>query len=108
MNNHHFSLHFALSTITVKYDLKIRCMLQEWIQKNGVLTIVLRDSLHQPQYVEKLEKILRFMIKEKALTSDDLDKLWEAQVFPQCTQFCLYSGNSFLIMLDISIVCDSL
>lgn len=108
MNNHHFSLHFALSTITVKYDLKIRCMLQEWIQKNGVLTIVLRDSLHQPQYVEKLEKILRFMIKEKALTSDDLDKLWEAQVFPQCTQFCLYSGNSFLIMLDIFIVWDSL
>lgn len=108
MNNHHFSLHFALSTITVKYDLKIRCMLQEWIQKNGVLTIVLRDSLHQPQYVEKLEKILRFMIKEKALTSDDLDKLWEAQVFPQCTQFCLYSGNSFLIMLDIFIVCNSL
>lgn len=108
MNNHNFSLHFALSTITVKYDLKIRCMLQEWIQKNGVLTIVLRDSLHQPQYVEKLEKILRFMIKEKALTSDDLDKLWEAQVFPQCTQFCLYSGNSFLIMLDIFIVCDSL
>lgn len=83
-------------------------MLQEWIQKNGVLTIVLRDSLHQPQYVEKLEKILRFMIKEKALTSDDLDKLWEAQVFPQCTQFCLYSGNSFLIMLDIFIVCNSL
>lgn len=45
-----------------------------------MLTIVLRDSLHQPQYVEKLEKILRFMIKEKALTSEDLDKLWEAQV----------------------------
>lgn len=83
-------------------------MLQEWIQKNGVLTIVLRDSLHQPQYVEKLEKILRFMIKEKALTSDDLDKLWEAQVFPQCIQFCLNSGNSFLIMLDIFIVCNSL
>lgn len=83
-------------------------MLQEWIQKNGVLTIVLRDSLHQPQYVEKLEKILRFMIKEKALTSDDLDKLWEAQVFPQCIQFCLYSRNSFLIMLDIFIVCNSL
>lgn len=45
-----------------------------------MLTIVLRDSLHQPQYVEKLEKILRFMIKEKALTAEDLDKLWEAQV----------------------------
>ncbi|XP_041351568.1 probable ubiquitin carboxyl-terminal hydrolase FAF-X isoform X2 [Gigantopelta aegis] len=51
----------------------------EWIQQNGVLGIVLRDSLHQPQYVEKLEKILRFMIKEKALTMEDLDLLWEAQ-----------------------------
>lgn len=55
-------------------------MLQEWIQQNNVLDTVLRDSLHQPQYVEKLEKIIRFMIKEKALTSEDLDKIWGAQV----------------------------
>ncbi|MCL4118407.1 UNVERIFIED_CONTAM: hypothetical protein GTU68_037863 [Idotea baltica] len=40
----------------------------EWIKDNRVLQIVLRDSLHQPQYVEKLEKIIRFIIKEKALT----------------------------------------
>ena len=32
---------------------------QEWIKENKVLQIVLRDSLHQPQYVEKLEKIIR-------------------------------------------------
>ncbi|KAK0066423.1 ubiquitin carboxyl-terminal hydrolase FAF-X isoform X1 [Biomphalaria pfeifferi] len=51
----------------------------EWIQQNNVLSIVLRDSLHQPQYVEKLEKILRFMIKERALTMEDLDRLWDAQ-----------------------------
>ena len=55
--------------------------LQEWVQENDVLSIVLRDSLHQPQYVEKLEKILRFMIKEKALSLQNLDKLWEAQVY---------------------------
>lgn len=36
--------------------------------------------MHQPQYVEKLEKILRFLIKEKALTLKDLDKIWESQV----------------------------
>jgi len=30
--------------------------------------------------VEKLEKILRFLIKEKALTLKDLDKIWESQV----------------------------
>ena len=41
---------------------------------------MLRDSLHQPQYVEKLEKIVRFVTKEKSLTLHDLDMIWEAQV----------------------------
>lgn len=44
-----------------------------------MLEIVLSDSLHQPQYVEKLEKILRFVIKEKALSLSDLDAVWAAQ-----------------------------
>lgn len=44
-----------------------------------MLEIVLRDSLHQPQYVEKLEKILRFVIKERALSLKDLDAVWAAQ-----------------------------
>ena len=32
------------------------------------------------QYVEKLEKIIRFIIKEKALSLKDLDSIWAAQV----------------------------
>ncbi len=40
-----------------------------WIKENNLIKIVLRDSLHQPQYVEKLEKILRFVIKEPATTT---------------------------------------
>jgi ubiquitin carboxyl-terminal hydrolase 9/24 len=52
----------------------------EWLSENNVLQIVLRDSLHQPQYVEKLEKILRFIIKERSLTLTDLDDIWAAQV----------------------------
>nr|XP_051686462.1 probable ubiquitin carboxyl-terminal hydrolase FAF-X [Oryctolagus cuniculus] len=51
----------------------------EWIQQNSILSVVLRDSLHQPQYVEKLEKILRFVIKEKVLTLQDLNNIWAAQ-----------------------------
>ncbi|CAB3998099.1 probable ubiquitin carboxyl-terminal hydrolase FAF-X, partial, partial [Paramuricea clavata] len=51
----------------------------EWIHENDVLSIVLKDNLHQPQYVEKLEKIIRFVIKEKALTLKDLDNIWSAQ-----------------------------
>ena len=54
--------------------------LKKWIQENEVLDIVLRDCMHQPQYVEKLEKILRFLIKEKALTLKDLDRIWESQL----------------------------
>jgi ubiquitin carboxyl-terminal hydrolase 9/24 len=51
----------------------------KWIKDTDVLGIVLKESLHQPQYVEKLEKILRFLIKEKALTLDDLAAVWRAQ-----------------------------
>lgn len=51
----------------------------KWIKDTDVLGIVLKDSLHQPQYVEKLEKILRFLIKEKTLTLDDLAAVWRAQ-----------------------------
>ena len=95
---------FGLSLSYISY-------LQEWIQENDVLSIVLKDNLHQPQYVEKLEKILRFMIKEKALSLQNLDKLWEAQVHidvrAYCTvQICLLGEcvifNSFLTCGDFS------
>ncbi|CAF0890240.1 unnamed protein product [Adineta ricciae] len=50
----------------------------KWLQENAILDIVLRDCLHQPQYVEKLEKLLRFIIKEQALSRNDLAKIWNA------------------------------
>ncbi|CAF1148229.1 unnamed protein product [Rotaria sordida] len=50
----------------------------KWIEDHQILDIVLRDCLHQPQYVEKLERILRFMIKEQALSRNDLAKIWNA------------------------------
>lgn len=66
-------------TVTEEDEWLTADRMAEWIQKNGVLSIVLRDNLHQPQYVEKLEKILRFVIKEKALSLEDLDNIWAAQ-----------------------------
>lgn len=64
-------------------DDEVDCLTAEkmakWIKDMDVLGIVLKDSLHQMQYVEKLEKILRFLIKERALTLDDLDAVWRAQ-----------------------------
>ena len=32
-----------------------------------------------PQYVEKLDKLVRFCIKEKVLSLEDLDRIWAAQ-----------------------------
>ncbi|XP_065644318.1 ubiquitin carboxyl-terminal hydrolase 9X isoform X4 [Hydra vulgaris] len=55
-------------------------MVAKWLQENNVLVIVLKDNLHQPQYVEKLEKIIRFTIKSKTLTVKDLDTIWMAQL----------------------------
>lgn len=40
----------------------------------------MQDNLHQPQYVEKLEKVIRFLIKEKVLSMEDLDDIWAAQI----------------------------
>lgn len=55
-------------------------MVAKWLQENDVLVTVLKDNLHQPQYVEKLEKIIRFTIKAKTLTLKDLDTIWCAQL----------------------------
>ena len=75
-------------------------VLQEWIQENNVLSIVLRDSLHQPQYVEKLEKIIRFMIKEKALSLQDLDCLWEAQVRCPCRTLTVCGKPRYVVPVE--------
>ncbi|KAL5475916.1 hypothetical protein EMCRGX_G025794 [Ephydatia muelleri] len=53
--------------------------LAAWIKDNNVLAVVFRDNLHQRQYVEKLDKLVRFCIKEKVLTLEDLDRIWAAQ-----------------------------
>ena len=45
------------------------------------------------QYVEKLEKILRFVIKEKALSLHDLDNIWAAQV-------CVFYFFDFLSLMN--------
>ena len=52
---------------------------QAWIKENNVLEVVLRENLHQPQYVEKLDKMLKFCIREKVLSIEDLDKIWASQ-----------------------------
>ena len=55
----------------------------EWLKELRDLQIVMVDSLHQPDYVEKLEKTLCFAIKEKVLTLKDLERVGASQVCKQ-------------------------
>lgn len=76
VTSHYTSHHYRLDEVEYLTSKNIA----DWFAENQVLQIVLRDSLHQPQYVEKLEKILRFIIKERSLSLKDLDDIWAAQV----------------------------
>ena len=33
----------------------------QWAKENNLIKIMLRDCLHQPQYVDKMEKIIRYV-----------------------------------------------
>ncbi|TNN12696.1 putative ubiquitin carboxyl-terminal hydrolase FAF-X [Schistosoma japonicum] len=52
----------------------------QWITDIKLLKLLLRENLHQLQYVEKVEEIIRFMIRKLLLTSNDLDIIWESQI----------------------------
>ncbi|OQV21658.1 putative ubiquitin carboxyl-terminal hydrolase FAF-X [Hypsibius exemplaris] len=54
--------------------------LAKWLLDNRLLSVILSDNMHSPQYVDKLDKLIRFLIKEKSLTTEDLDDLWAAQI----------------------------
>lgn len=66
-------------SLKVYVHVLVLMILQCWVKENNVLAIVFRDNLHQPQYVEKLDKLVRFCIKEKVLSLQDLDRIWAAQ-----------------------------
>nr|XP_027204063.1 probable ubiquitin carboxyl-terminal hydrolase FAF-X [Dermatophagoides pteronyssinus] len=54
--------------------------LAKWLCDNNVVDIVLNDCLHHTQYVEKLDQIFRFLLKENQLTLDYLDHIWNSQL----------------------------
>ncbi len=45
-----------------------------------MLSLLLRENLHQPQYVEKVTRVIQFLIEMRELSLEDLDEIWEAQV----------------------------
>lgn len=63
-----------------KIILITRQEMASWLLQNNVLGIILNDFLHQPQYVEKLDDIIRFLLRENALSTDNLKQIWDAKL----------------------------
>ncbi|CAG9536041.1 unnamed protein product [Cercopithifilaria johnstoni] len=53
--------------------------LTEWLRKQHVIEILVRDNLHHPSYCERLERVFRVLLERNAVTIDDLDILWNVQ-----------------------------
>uniref|UniRef100_A0A0R3RYZ8 USP domain-containing protein n=1 Tax=Elaeophora elaphi TaxID=1147741 RepID=A0A0R3RYZ8_9BILA len=53
--------------------------LTEWLRKQHLIEILVRDNLHHPAYCERLERVLRVLLERNAITIDDLDILWNVQ-----------------------------
>ncbi|KAL3990716.1 Ubiquitin carboxyl-terminal hydrolase family protein [Acanthocheilonema viteae] len=53
--------------------------LTEWLRKQHLIEILVRDNLHHPSYCERLERVFRVLLERNAITVDDLDILWNVQ-----------------------------
>lgn len=51
----------------------------EWT-KEALLPVMLRDSLHLKQYVDRCVNVLIFMMDHDALTTSDIDMIWNAKL----------------------------
>ncbi|VDN95885.1 unnamed protein product [Rodentolepis nana] len=49
------------------------------LKANKILSNLLRENLHQPQYVKKLARIVRFLLENDALSFEELDEIWRTQ-----------------------------
>ncbi|KAL5107250.1 putative ubiquitin carboxyl-terminal hydrolase FAF-Y [Taenia crassiceps] len=60
-------------------DAMMKDRLVGWLKDNQVLSLLLRANLHQPQYVEKVTRVVQFLVEMQELSLEDLDEIWEAQ-----------------------------
>lgn len=55
-------------------------MLIKWLVEENVLEPLFKANLHQAQYVEKLEEVVRYMQEMRSLTQAHLTLIWDAQI----------------------------
>eukprot|EP00245_Coleochaete_scutata_P011528 TRINITY_DN429_c0_g2_i1.p1 TRINITY_DN429_c0_g2~~TRINITY_DN429_c0_g2_i1.p1 ORF type:complete len:2250 (-),score=350.03 TRINITY_DN429_c0_g2_i1:694-7287(-) len=72
----------------------------EWLEKNDIMRQVLRSNLHHKQYVDQVEKIMRFLLQERRLSEEHLDAIWAATEKPD--QFEAVKNNIFDLLADLA------
>ncbi|GBG68280.1 hypothetical protein CBR_g2828 [Chara braunii] len=72
----------------------------EWLEKNDILRRVLRSHLHHKQYVDQVEKIMRFLLQERCLSEEHLNAIWAATEKPD--QFEAVKNNIFDLLADLA------
>lgn len=76
------------------------CTTIQWLEKNDILREVLRSHLHHKQYVDQVQKIMRFLLQEKRLSEEHLDAIWAATEKPD--QFETVKANIFDLIADLA------
>eukprot|EP00051_Salpingoeca_urceolata_P010816 m.132959 g.132959 ORF g.132959 m.132959 type:complete len:2404 (+) comp16869_c0_seq3:193-7404(+) len=54
--------------------------LADWMDQNNLVDVVLKNNLHQQQYVSKLIFMFQFLMREQRLTREHLSAIWQAQI----------------------------
>ncbi|XP_024517218.1 probable ubiquitin carboxyl-terminal hydrolase FAF-X isoform X1 [Selaginella moellendorffii] len=72
----------------------------QWLERNNILRHVLRSHLHHKQYVDQVEKIMRFLLQERRLSEEHIDAIWAATEKPD--QFETVKANIFDLLADLA------
>ncbi|KAJ7514417.1 hypothetical protein O6H91_23G042900 [Diphasiastrum complanatum] len=85
--------------IACRDNLSVNTTIQ-WLEKNDILRRVLRCHLHHKQYVDQVEKIMRFLLQERRLSEEHLDAIWAPTEKPD--QFETVKANIFDLLADLA------
>ena len=65
-------------------------LMLEWIQKNKILEIIFDHKNYHVQIIQRSKEILKFLVTEDKLSSEELDLFWKGTSFDDETRREIY------------------
>mmetsp|Transcript_26886 Transcript_26886/g.88225 ORF Transcript_26886/g.88225 Transcript_26886/m.88225 type:complete len:2487 (+) Transcript_26886:54-7514(+) len=72
----------------------------EWLESEDLLKRVMRSNLHHKQYVDQVQRLMRFMLEHSCLQEEHLDLIWAITEKPDT--FEAVRHNIFNLLADLS------